>query len=178
MVWLLLLGIDMFVDAVECVHFMFSISGNSRFDAWTLIADVATGLLASALVYVLGFFTGGMLSFVPWMFFALLLFFFAGMARGQTDDCNLWLQAAHINLVWPLFMLTWTNGSGGVHCGCSILCASVVRNGCWCCHPSRNVAALGTRPAITMTVPPAASPWQTLRYKRSRHSRRHPDSTI
>ena len=139
MVWLLLLGIDMFVDAVECVHFMFSISGNSRFDAWTLIADVATGLLASALVYVLGFFTGGMLSFVPWMFFALLLFFFAGMARGQTDDCNLWLQAAHINLVWPLFMLTWTNGSGGfiavVAFFVPVLCVTAagvaIRRGMW-----------------------------------------------
>jgi hypothetical protein len=45
------------------------------------------------------------------MFFALLLFFFAGIARGQGDDCNLWLQAARINLVWPLLMLmlTWAN---------------------------------------------------------------------
>jgi hypothetical protein len=53
-----------------------------------------------------------MMSFVPWMFFASSLYFFAGMARGQSDDCNLWLQAARINLVLPLLMLTRANGSG------------------------------------------------------------------
>jgi hypothetical protein len=69
------------------------------------VSDVGIGLAAAVLVFVLSTLTPGSFnSFAPWLFWAVVVLFIAGMTRRLQANESIWLKAVAVNLSWFLLI--------------------------------------------------------------------------
>jgi hypothetical protein len=82
------------------------------------MGDVGIGLAAAVVTFVLSVLTPGSFNFAtPWLFWSVVVLFFAGASRRLQANENIWLKAATVNLSWFVFvplLLQAANGWGVV----------------------------------------------------------------